>query len=223
MTSSPFILFVALAGIAVASAKDFENLNFDEGTLSPGPINDGPQPIGTYLPGWTAHMGPQELTEVYFGYQSSAYGRVAVSPQERRPFTFEGRYGLLLQGGPEFLSSSPAVPASISQVGLIPAGTKSLLFRSDIASPTEVRINGKAISLYAVEKVSFTTIYGVDVSDFAGQEVDLSFVNYANPAEPGFAAIDSLQFSSSVTVPEPSTCALLGSGGLALLWAVRRR
>ncbi|MCW5559891.1 MAG: PEP-CTERM sorting domain-containing protein, partial [Verrucomicrobiae bacterium] len=54
------------------------------------------------------------------------------------------------------------------------------------------------------------------------QEVELKLVNYALPdgAGAGVAYIDSLTFSSTVTVPEPSVCALLGIGGLGLLWAL---
>lgn len=223
MTSSLIILFVALAGFAVASAKDFENLNFDEGGIPPVSINDGAQPIGTLLPGWTAQMGAHELTEVYFGYQLANNGSVTVSPQDRRSSIFEGRYGVLLQGGAEYPSTAPVVAASISQFGLIPVGTKSLLFRADIGSPTEVRINGQVSPLFGVENVPLTTVYGVDVSRFAGQEVELSFVNYSLPDRPGAVFFDSLRFSSTVTVPEPSTWALLGTGSLALLWAARRR
>ncbi|MFO1460006.1 MAG: PEP-CTERM sorting domain-containing protein [Verrucomicrobiota bacterium] len=221
MTSSPFILFVALAGIAVASAKDFENLNFDEGRIPSSP--ESFQPVGLVLPGWTARMGGHKLTEVYVGYLFAHNGSVTVSPQYNQPPTFEGRYGIILQGGAEYPSTSPMVDASISQLGLIPWGTQSLLFRANFGSPTEVRINGEAIPFVAVENLPNTALYGVDVSRFAGQEVDLSFVNFALSVGPGGAAIDSLRFSSSITVPEPSTWALLGTGSLALLWGARRR
>ena len=207
------------------SAKEFVNMDFDLGRLPTEPVDQLHQPVDEILPGWTARMGSHVLTEIGYDAQLAHTGYISITPQGARPTLVEGRYGLLLQGGAEFPSLSPVVPASISQVGLIPAGTKSLLFRADLlaGSRTEVRLNGEVSPFYSVEKVPRTTLFGVDVRAFAGQEVELSFVNYALPTEPGVFYFDSLSFSSSVTVPEPATWALLGTGSIALVWATRRR
>lgn len=144
----------------------------------------------------------------------SQNGTVTVEPRFGRPETFEGRYGALLAGGAEYPSLAPVLSASISQVGLIPGNAHSLLFRGVISSPTEVRIAGQVVPYEFLEVIEqdlggigtvSTTLWGVDVSQWAGQEVELSFINYARPDGAGFFAFDSLRFSDQVIIPEPAT------------------
>jgi hypothetical protein len=103
---------------------------------------------------------------------------------------------------------NPAGPEiRLSQRGTVPADAAGLwIFGAGYA---QMFINGERVG----DTVNDLT---VDVSRFAGQEVDLEFL-VASGASIRF---DILGF---VPVPEPSTWALLGSGLAALLWLSRRK
>ena len=57
-----------------------------------------------------------------------------------------------------------------------------------------------------------------DISAFAGQTVSLEFITLGmrSPFDYNLKGIDSISFSPEM-IPEPSTWALLGLGGIALL------
>lgn len=215
------IQFVLPIVTICAHAKEFVNLNFDSGAFPPGPTPDFLQPVDLMLPGWTARMGEHVLTEVLWNNVYAANGSVSVYSAGA---SVQGRYAVFLVGGAEYPSTGPLVSASISQVGAIPMGAQSLLFRAiGAGSPTEVRLDGASVPLVPVGGQGAQQNYGVNISAYGGREVELSFVNYIDPRTgSGGAFLDSLSFSSTF-VPEPSTWILLGSGSLVLMYAARRR
>ena len=109
------VQFATLCSCILSSAGEFKNLNFDEGG-NPLPPFDQPQSVGLVLPGWTARMGDQVLSQIAWNSEGITYGRVSVTPPASRPNVLEGRYGMLLQGGPDFSDSSPNLAASVSQL-----------------------------------------------------------------------------------------------------------
>lgn len=219
MMTALLILFGALAGISIASAKDFVNLNFDEGSLPAGPAPDFSQPTELILPGWTARLGDHVLSEIKWNSTYTDHGSIALFSLGG---SVQGRYGLLLTGGAEFPSFSPIVSASISQIGMVPADARSLLFRAfGGGGLTEVRLDGTVLPLIPITSHGADPNYGVDVSGFAGREVELKLLTYAVQGGGRSTFFDSLTFSST-SVPEPSTWTLLSTGGLALLWSARR-
>lgn len=111
-------LCLLLATFADADAKDFANLHFDDGGYPSG-VPDYFQPTESVLPGWTARMGEHIQTEIVWNNVLAGNGLIGVS--SKGPLwgpLAEGRYALRLTAGPEYPTTGPAVPASISQVGM---------------------------------------------------------------------------------------------------------
>ena len=98
----------------------------------------------------------------------------------------------------------------MSQTALVPAGAQLLLFKGQVfGSPSAlvISLNGQNLSYTAISSGPNYTLYGADISAFAGQLETLSFL------EPlGNAVLDDIEFA----VPEPSTLALLGLAGAVL-------
>ena len=120
------------------------------------------------------------------------------------------------------LTGIPAAALSISQHREVPLGASELRFDSTVHSdsgfriPVEVRFNGQNQSLQLLGSARGLVQYGVDVSGFAGKEVDLE-IKFA-PGVFGFFDI-----SGFTQIPEPSAWVLLLTGVGGLFWYSRRQ
>lgn len=188
-----------------AFAGDFVNLTFDEPDLT-GPL-DPLLPGGPYLgrtadllPGWTVRVGGDVASQVtYAPINKSSFGPVTLR---------ENPAGQLGFGSLELHSPVPPAPEiRLSQRGTIPADAAGLWIYG--AGYAQMFINGQRVG----DTVNDLT---VDVSRFAGQEVDLEFLVRSG---------DSIRFDvlGFVPVPEPSTWALFGVGAAAILGLARRK
>lgn len=123
-----------------------------------------------------------------------------------------GNYSFQLEG---MLS---VFPATISQTGLVPVGTESLLFEAQSFSGSTslvVSLGGQNLSISALSIGANYTLYGADVSAFAGQSKELMFS--APSTGQNIWTIDNIQFSPT-TVPEPSVLGLSALGCMLLVW-----
>jgi hypothetical protein len=177
--------------------------------------------VANALPGWTVDYGTIQQTQIL--YNAPSLGATAVTllasgyPGSAGPI-IDGNFSVDLQVG---LNGAQA-EASISQTGLVPAGTQSLLF--DVANPTfqpeslNVFIGNDQLTLFPVgtgQGVSTSyTIFGANISSWAGQTEPLTFSSY------GEVVIDDISFSTQA-IPEASPLVLTGVGGL--LFALYRR
>jgi hypothetical protein len=130
-------------------------------------------------------------------------------------FVIAGNFSVSLSSG------TPA--ASISQTGLVPVGTESLLFEAH-ADPFQeflsVSLGGQNLAFSAISTSANYTLYGADIAAFAGQTETLAF-SASSPLSVGSVwTIDNIQFSPS-SIPEPSASCLLLLGSGALMY-VRR-
>ena len=126
------------------------------------------------------------------------------------PPALDGSFSVYLYGG------STASSASISQTGLVPAGAESLLFEAQndggvSGGALSVSLGGQNIPFFAVSTGSNYTLYGGNVSAYAGKSELLMFS--ALQGENNAWEIDDIQFSP-MAAPEPGVLGLLGMGGL---------
>jgi hypothetical protein len=199
MTLSTIFLAAAQAGYA----QGFINLNFETATISGGTAT---------VPGWKVNT----FNYVNGDTNSIPYNNIALdSPSVNLEGTdspipsvwaIQGNYSIFIQGGSRF--SPDTNGASIWQTGQILAGSQSLTWWGDSMN---VSFGGQSLSIMVLGSTPNYTIYGADISAFAGQTGQLVF---SVPWQTS-SMLDNIQFSSS-PVPEPSTFALTALGGLLL-------
>jgi|GEM_PF-4527567 len=217
------LVLIAMASHVIAG--DFVNLDFERGYESQpviGPLPDGSGSVvrDWWLPGWK--WGDSLHDDVYsvpFNWNwpgasdgGTLYGRGYYFG--RVPLS--GNLAVL-----GFRSSFPSRLIHITQSGLIPADAKSMWY--DCANgPWEVTINGIKLDLYDPHRgtkpeMEFREL-GVDVSEWAGKEVELRLMQM-----PGwtFNAVDNIRFSAeAIQEPNQATLLIIGS---ASLWVISRR
>jgi len=210
-----------LLGPAVAIGQGtFQNLDF-ESALNPN---------GS-LPGWSASFsndnGTSFLTQIMYDGISLGSAFITINDthgQEGVGGPLQGNYSLLLAGGNNFMSGG-LTSSTISQTGLIPSGTMSILIDVEAEHAFTVSMGSQAINMVPLQTFSTYTLYGGDISAFAGQSAELSITSpFVLPPEdnPNMVLLDDITFSTQV-VPEPSIFALSALGALLLSWRVLGR
>lgn len=199
----------------------FRNLDFESANLPPIQFG-GPVSSLDAIPGWKAFLGTTQVTQVW--QNDLTLGNASIDILG--PYyggRIEGQYTVVLQPGfdpfVDPFGISENVSASISQSALMPANARSLQFKAIIIfGSISVNMGGQDLFLMPLGTDGHYTLYGADISLFAGQFETLTITALAGPNNPfGF---DSFVFSP-LAVPEPSTLSLLALGGL--LFGLRRR
>jgi len=213
------VLFTLLLFCEGGQAQGFINLNFESARIVPIPDGEyGAYSIATTnaLPGWTVYYGSSQQSQIT--YNDPAIGSTFVTLYATNGQQLSGNYSVLLQGG------QSASAASISQTGLVPSSAESLLFEGQQTGvgTLQVSLGSQDLSLFAISNALNYTLYGVDISTFAGQTEQLMFSALENPTGYNNWNIDNIQFSSS-PIPEPSAIGLSALGGLLLAWRHRRK
>jgi hypothetical protein len=197
-------------------SQGFINLNFEEASLVPIPdgiygassiaVTDG-------LPGWVVSYGAVQQTQITFN--NPALGSTFVNLWAANGQQLSGNYSVLLQGG---LTASAA---SISQTAIVPSYAQFLLFYGAAgplsATGLVVSLGGQDLSFLAISNGPNYTVYGVNISAFAGQTNTLMFSALEDFSGPNNWNIDNIQFSPSA-IPEPGVLSLFGIGGLIFAW-----
>jgi hypothetical protein len=217
----PFYLVVAIAGIACLEGESalaqgtFQNLDFEQASIVPLPGDN----LGIFivasdaLPHWVVYGGSSPVG--YVIYNTVSLGTPIVSLHDSASTIIqplEGNYSAALQAG-----VPGPVTAAIAQTGLIPADALSLQLRggpSSTSAQFAVTIGGLPITMIPLLNTATYTLYGGDISGFAGQTDELRIA--ALPVSLYFS-LDAIEFSTQA-VPEPSTIGILGLGALFLGW-----
>lgn len=216
--------------------QGFLNLNFEQATVASAPSgytpSDAFNPISaaSAFPYWTVRQDGTICNAVWGTPVALDQTSVALVSAGYSPI--QGNYSVQLSAYAD-APSGFYHNSSISQTGLIPLGTLSLLFL--VASPSQagavqpnpiVTINGTPISLSLLSQSGGVMTMAGDVSAFAGSTAELAFLCQATqgggfPSNENIFNLDGIQFSSS-PVPEPGTLGLAALGGV-LLFARRWR
>jgi hypothetical protein len=212
---------VLIAALSAQAQGTFQNLDFEQ--AAPVSANDPEDPdavtAASALPYWTATIGGVQQTEIdYGGISGGATEVTLIGPAT--PYyeatAIDGNYSILLQAF--------AATASISQTGLIPAGTQSLLFEvSHGGGPDDLLVGTQIVPYYYVASGPNYTLVGANISAWAGDTEQLTFsaLPYSSPNN---WVIDDISFSPN-PLPEPNIVALTTIGGLLLgvrKWLARR-
>jgi hypothetical protein len=218
-------LAVVVLCCEIASGQGFVNLGFENTTLTPILANEfsGYYVTNATVPGW--NWSPYQN----FGYgdpsTTVAYNDIALdSPAVTlqgtgSPFApaIRGRYSILLQGGSQFVSSSSY--SAIWQTGQIPATAESLIYWG---GALQVTFDGQPLTPVAISNAANYTIWGMDISAYAGQTGVLQFTKPWLPTNfSDGALLDNIQFSSS-PIPEPSALSLFICGIFLICYRVTR-
>lgn len=210
-------------------AQGLINLNFENASFVVDPNGTFP-PYSVYasnaIPGWTAYLGGVPQTDVLSNDTTLALAAVSLEGTNPALFAlpaFQGRWSIFLQGFFGQTNSGYPATASIGQTGQIPFTAQSLFFwgnlsLSGVTNDFSVSFNGQDLPLIAISNALNYTVYGADISAFAGKSGELLFTAYQNT----YAELDNIQFSS-IPVPEPSALALTGAaiGLITSAWTRR--
>lgn len=124
----------------------------------------------------------------------------------------EGNYSIYLQGGS--ISAESTSGASIGQVGEIPLTAESIIYWG---GALQVTFNGQPLSFSAIGGTANYTIWGADISAYAGQTGQLLFTAPWQTE----TLLDNIQFSTSA-VPEANEWGIF-AGCIALFCCRRMR
>lgn len=216
----PYSLRICLASIiVVASAQaqiTFQDLDFEGGQLVPVPGSPGLYNASSAIPGWTAYMSGVPQSAISLDGGSLMVGHAYLTLIGPPNTAFQGRYTFSFAAGVD-QSSQATIPVSLSQTAQVPADAKSLQFLASYA-PT-VTLGGQQLTVIPLSTGPLLgTVFGADISGFAGQTLELSFAPSI-----GFAYLDDVRFSSAA-IPEPSAISLgLAFVSLFALHHLRRR
>lgn len=203
----------------------FENLDFESANIAGYPVNSSHVPITLAIPGWSGFYGTNQTSDVWYDGVSLGGVMISVVDSNVAQYGFsplQGKFSAALFGGIGGIGTPLA--ATISQTGLVPAGTKSLqaIWWSEDGNPV-VTLGGQTINMVPLASYPTYTLYGGDISSFAG-EVETLSITEPPPAQgsPSMLELDNIQFSDQA-IPEPGVFGLFALGALVLIWRVLRR
>lgn len=228
MNARIFLIF-AVFGLTMAgfSQGSFQNLNFEE--ANPVAAGNGYYSTASSLPGWQVFYGTTPISTIpVVTYPGGGDLSLTSAQLVTGASAIDGSDSVCLLGGvvenfgPGGSSLTPEA-ASISQTGLIPSGSQSLLFKAASFGngPLTVDIGGQSISFAALGGGPSYTLYGANISAWAGQTETLTFS--ASPGVPSISnwELDDISFSPNSVVPEPNLLGLTAVGGI--IFALNRR
>jgi len=209
LVTATFALLMSILGPQARSQGTFQNLDFESAVLIPVPGDpQGAVQFAPAFPSWLGYInGVLQTKTIPNGVPIGNPGETPFIAIMTPPgLGWQGSYAVgfgAAMSGPNF------IPVALTQTGGIPSQAKSLQFLA-LYSPA-VFVNGQQLSSVALGSgPSVSTLFGVDITGFAGQTVELRF----QPSL-GINYLDGIQFSSQ-TIPEPSVPSLLGLGVLLL-------
>ena len=212
-----FIGFLFVVDIGAYSQGTFQDLDFENATLVP--LGPGYSAASAF-PAWECLVGTTPTTVVYLDARPLGSAEVSLinnNPSEGAA-PLQGNYSASL-------FSTPSTTTTLSQTGLVPAGTQSIqMDASEQLGSFSVTLGGQPIKMVAWETLRDYTVYAGNVSSLAGQSANLSITeNFPiNPNNyPAGVEIDDIIFSPTAVTPEPSPLILTGMGGI--LFGVYRR
>jgi hypothetical protein len=208
-------------------AQVFQNLDFEDANLSVIPSGQfgGNVSITNALPSWTGYLGTNQVTQVLQNNLTLGAASIDIFGPVWNGFILQGQYTAELQAGLKpgaDVSITNLVNASLAQVGLVPANAKSItLEAAGTGTNLTVSFAGQTILLSAIGSGPNYTLFGGDISSFAGQVGELR-LSTLSPLGAG-VLLDAITFSTQA-IPEPNSFTLLMMAVTGLgLWRLTSR
>lgn len=227
MKTSKLIVCSPIVLLSVVSVHaQFQDLNFERAD----PVIDPTGPVYPYdvtamsaLPGWTVYLGNVQQADVLQNLSTlnqasvDIFGPSYPAAGPDGPGVIDGDYSVLLQAG-NYPNSPQDVNASIVEGGLIPASAQSLQFEAYLGTPStefSVSINGNILTPVVIGTGANYTLYGADISSYAGTIAGLEFSALFTDGRTSEFGLDDISFSPNA-VPEPGVVALTAFSGILL-------
>ena len=199
-------------GTTLCLAQGFLNLDFESAHLNG--YAQGYVPSSVSIPGWTVYSDSGSGYQILYNSIALDDPMVTIQGKNSTELTpLQGNYSVYIQGGSQW---GYGTNVGILQTGQIPISAKSLTFFGEVAN-MQLSFGGQSLVYNSIGSTGIYTIFGADISAFAGQIGELKF----NITHPGGATLDNIQFSNS-PVPEPGSLALLVAGSLLGFWRWKR-
>jgi hypothetical protein len=215
-------LLLLLMSTRTARPQGFVNLNFEAANVN-GTRPGAMVPIAAGLPGWSGSYSnatwTSSATQVAYDGISLGGSIISIIDSNSGVNPIQGQYGALLFGGLGGPSLAPTY-STISQVGLVPIGSRSLLMDVRGGNFT-VTIGGRDVGTVPLQAFPTFTLYGADISAFAGLIAQLS-ITVLPTGTLNEVLYDNISFSNQ-PIPEPNALGLLVLGALILLCGGHRR
>jgi hypothetical protein len=194
---------LAVTSVPCLAQGTFINLNFEQSLVPdvwPGQ-GGGFVSVSDGVPGWNVYIGGSQ--QIFMGHNVTSIGAAEVviyGPHWNSGPILQGNYTVSLQGS---TAGQPIILPAIGQSGVIPQAAESLRFYGQ--GSFAVTFGGQPLTFATLGSGANYTIYGADISSFAGQTGELLFQ--------GAGLLDFIQFSPQA-VPEPGIIALFALGAL---------
>src|SRR5262249_18026951 len=108
----------------------------------------------------------------------------------------------------------PPNDVALGQIGLVPLNAKSIQWKA--SNELGLSVQGQAIPVVQIGLGPNYTLWGANISQFAGQTVDLRISTLQTPQRLFYTrSLDDIGFSS-VAIPEPGVAALTALGMVLL-------
>ena len=228
-------LALLLSTVGALPQGTFQNLDFESASIPSGTQPGSSVPISSALPGWSGsysrYSGTFQATSVLYdamslGGTGITYTVISFIDTLNTGYQpLQGSYSPFLLGGT--VPNGSLASSTISQTGLVPNGTTSLIMDVYAQYGFTASLGGQTVNMVPLQTFPSYTLYGGDISAFAGQTAQLSIT--APPAPSGRGnlngvLLDDIQFSDQ-PIPEPSLFDLSAFGAVLLGWRVlgRRR
>jgi hypothetical protein len=211
-----YVIIIAflLRAFSVSAQGGFQNLNFEAANIPAGTQAGTEVSSNAAIPGWSGS------SPIIYDFLGSGGSQVAIIDSSFRITPLQGNYSVILVGGTD---TGYNYPSYISQTGLVPANAQSIQMDLSVLGfpgvPYVIAINGQSISMSPLQTFPNYTVYGGNISAYAGQDATLSITQDApvgEAAESGILEVDDIVFSPS-SIPEPGSWALILCGAAALM------
>lgn len=224
------LLVSALAATAFGQGA-FQNLDFESPILPLVHVNRGFDFVmaSNSIPGWTIFLGASQQDALLYNNYFVGTAVVGLLGPEWTSFPqrIAGNYSVTLQGGSNPANVSELVSAAIAQSSLVPASALSVQIRvrefiNIGQGQFTVSLGEQNIPMLALSTAPDHTLFGGDISNFAGLTRELRIAAIATPAYFSSFVIDSIVFSNQ-PVPEPNVLGLFACGCAVLGWRLFRK